>query len=921
MRSNATLEAQQKTGSVDPYVPVEYYTVGRPSDAGGAWVRIDNVGSIARVIEIEHGREPYGATATINLHNEDSAFDAYDLTNLWIRIGLGLACTGGNEVSYPGYFKYSGQGFTSKPTDDEDTFIIHCEGAWNVLERFIATAPHFFNQPDLEPALDNKTGKEMIDYILEMAGLDLGADIGALDGKITTWKPKFDVPRGENGAATIRRLLAIFKCVLVCRTDCMHLKFCQDGDAVDYTYKVPSDASYHPFISGQSRSLNFKPMKVHVQDLAENPTYEGEYADPAWVAGMGYHTWVDIYGVVTSNADCVFIAEAEVARAKSNVESGWIFVPITNCLQEIYDKVTLVDGRGNISGTGRVGGIYGHYRPGDPDGRQRFPCEIRLGGLQRTLASDMQSFVDQLGIGSVGGIPGSLLLPRSVLPNALRQAMQKYDCDIVPDPTHASYTWQQVKWLAGTVKFADGTSLTIDAGTCDLTAEGYGDNPVCLYFIQGNSTMQHTDDWTAAVGKDRDIIAIVQRAEDTTADDKASWDGHTGKVGVLNTRVLLTEILLAKHIRAGAVTTAKLDALAVTAEKIAAYAVSFNKLLGQPLNLLDNGGFEIGASVHGTTITGWSNTGGNKWSYQTSDAHSGAWSLHGYVHATNNVDLTPSEFISAKGGDTLVLRIWCKPYPGSTPSQDLRIAIIQYDKTQSYITDTYIDADRTVAGWTEYTLVAKLTGSGCSFVKPLIRIPLDASAAGIWEIDDVSLERGSLIVVHGTPGAQRVEISGDEIAGYNSGNVKQFYLQASDGKAYAGAGAVVLDADGIHRDTIAVTTYSNEIDQSINSGAQVIADRNVDKACLYGAFALFQCDDAAPIDTYESGISAFNSDEGVTCASDFRDSGCGIVRHQFIVFYSGSSGGASTPKIRLVIKNEAGLAKDFYATLYVTKLL
>jgi len=44
---------------------------------------------------------------------------------------------------------------------------------------------------------------------------------------------------------------------------------------------------------------------------------------------------------------------------------------------------------------------------------------------------------------------------------------------------------------------------------------------------------------------------------------------------------------------------------------------------------------------------------------------------------------------------------------------------------------------------------------------------------------------------------ERIEITPSEVAGFSSDNTKQFYLQASDGKAYAGAGAVVLDASGV----------------------------------------------------------------------------------------------------------------------------
>ncbi len=43
----------------------------------------------------------------------------------------------------------------------------------------------------------------------------------------------------------------------------------------------------------------------------------------------------------------------------------------------------------------------------------------------------------------------------------------------------------------------------------------------------------------------------------------------------------------------------------------------------------------------------------------------------------------------------------------------------------------------------------------------------------------------------------RIEISDTLIAGYSDATTKQFYLQASDGKAYAGAGTVVLNSDGI----------------------------------------------------------------------------------------------------------------------------
>jgi hypothetical protein len=60
----------------------------------------------------------------------------------------------------------------------------------------------------------------------------------------------------------------------------------------------------------------------------------------------------------------------------------------------------------------------------------------------------------------------------------------------------------------------------------------------------------------------------------------------------------------------------------------------------------------------------------------------------------------------------------------------------------------------------------------------------------------------------------RIEIDADEIAGYNSAGTKQFYLQASTGKAYAGGGAVTLDAGGITITEGTGTTNSIEWDDS-----------------------------------------------------------------------------------------------------------
>lgn len=65
-----------------------------------------------------------------------------------------------------------------------------------------------------------------------------------------------------------------------------------------------------------------------------------------------------------------------------------------------------------------------------------------------------------------------------------------------------------------------------------------------------------------------------------------------------------------------------------------------------------------------------------------------------------------------------------------------------------------------------------------------------AESPGIYILD------GKFRIASSSTG-NRIEIIGDEIAGYDGAGTKQFYLQASDGKAVAGAGDVWLDENGI----------------------------------------------------------------------------------------------------------------------------
>jgi hypothetical protein len=60
----------------------------------------------------------------------------------------------------------------------------------------------------------------------------------------------------------------------------------------------------------------------------------------------------------------------------------------------------------------------------------------------------------------------------------------------------------------------------------------------------------------------------------------------------------------------------------------------------------------------------------------------------------------------------------------------------------------------------------------------------------------LTLSGSGKLITAASPAA-RVELTTTELAGYSDATTKQFYLDASTGKAYAGAGAVRLDTDGL----------------------------------------------------------------------------------------------------------------------------
>ena len=490
--NDENLATAQAISPIIPYVTVHYYD-------GAAWQDLS-----ADVREIKHNQDPYESDCTIRLYNGDGAYDSLDLRGKKLRIGYGLTYLGSNYVKYKPYLWCSAQALVSASVPDGMAdYIVYGEGAWNKLRRWLALRDspdddikdYFFNQDVVE--YQNKTIKEIISVVCATAGVTLGTSISE-DTIVDSFEPIINLYAGTNGQEAVVYLLKTFTdCELIAVDDELQLKYPQSGDAVDYTYY--SDQA-HYFWKGSKSSVLPIPLKVTVKSGA----YIGTYAsiDPVWDSSMGSLLLdYDGYEVIVSDANCITIATARVNRAIREATVGKVVVPM-DCLRGLSDKVTITDTRDGTSGTGRVGGLYAHYLPE----KAVYTLEVRLGGLQRRVAENIQDIVNDLALG--GGISGNLIKQHTIPPEAVRLSMQPYSSDIIflsGDNANVN-KHNAVHWAAGHIHFADGTTQNINAG--EITGLGDGVTRY-IYFIVGNNSLQHTSEYVSVVSEKTRLLVTV----------------------------------------------------------------------------------------------------------------------------------------------------------------------------------------------------------------------------------------------------------------------------------------------------------------------------------------------------------------------------------------------------------------------------
>lgn len=582
-------------------------------------------------------------------------------------------------------------------------------------------------------------------------------------------QPKLSTALGDGVLVTVQALVYMTKCGLLWRGTAGYLKYIDNSAASVRTY-----GSDYGFLEYDFDRAVEVPNRIFVVNAVPCVDYDPQVATASVTPTI---TDIIVDPTASDAATALKRANAALARAAADCYIGTLKVPCFDPGVELYDKVSTYDARADAQETsGMIGEIQRTWTEGDGS------MELVLGGVR--TAANLPSGVDFDGPVTTGTVPppsmsgpsGSLDI---ITQTTLREGMQPYVVNITWDSTAVD----NVGYSFGSpsVQFADGQTLTLS--TCaGGTATDYtisGSSEWYFYFDLDHSPsteMQVTQTFTDTVGRRKGLLAVALKGDANSS--KAMILPLNGKSPVLSAVMLYADIIRSTH--------------------IAARQITFDKMYGVPTTLMDGyySSFEAWTTNPGVP-DGWFLETGNatNWVCATSNPKHGTnyacvagnsvtQSILWYdpIYVDENDIITITTWIAYDNGADGHAAFGYKPY--SKAGADLGNQVITIDH-----------GDITSGTWYQKTLTAKCP-AGTYYIRPILYIQSD-NTTGYWYFDDVRCDRSAVIIVHGSVGAQRVQIDGDGVYGYNSSNVAQFYLRSSDGKAMCGGGAVVLDSSGI----------------------------------------------------------------------------------------------------------------------------
>ena len=376
----------------------------------------------------------------------------------------------------------------------------------------------------------------------------------------------------------------------------------------------------------------------------------------------------------------------------------------------------------------------------------------------------MNTFTNVLGVDNQVIEASRILQPNSLTSTLLSKGSRAFTSNLSIRPRNNLYN--QVLWDgdgsggAATLTFADDDVVTIAAGN---TTSGFSNNTTNYMYLDGTSagltgtlTPQFTTAHGTATGDSKVLLALIVVGADATQKSPTILPLNS-KVPTFNATAIAADAIVATHVQAGSIDTAKLSVAAQNSITEKAITHVGNSAPSNPRT----NDIWFDTSVNPTVIKVWD---GSAWTIRNNNAPSG-------------------------GGATVFYAATSSP-PTSAAVNDIWYAT---DTDIAYIAVTHpANSIETSTEWVKQDVVTAINSASTEINGGLIntaKIILTAGGANILETGTGS-----------SPNAARIELSNTEIAGYSSSGEsnKQFNIKASDGKAYFLGGAATVETTGVN---------------------------------------------------------------------------------------------------------------------------
>jgi hypothetical protein len=283
--------------------------------------------------------------------------------------GLGALRRGTQLSLSPGYRTTAGVEVSSgaeywvesieQVTGERPVLVVQARDGWWLLEAW--KAPRQFSW-----AAGTKSVSQLLQFVVTRSGLEYG--VGASSSALGTLQPSFTIHPGESGKTAVLRLLAMVPDVAFMKGSELRVAYPQTADAVDYAFGTD-----HAIVGGRYGDLGQRVNRVR----AFGSGVFDERLDFDEIESMGerlgqVHDLNLTTTTLAGNRAVAALRDAELTERRDEIEVFGV-----QCSQEVYDVVSVTDGRVGLDGAKRrVLGLSWRYATG---ARPRYGMTLRLG--------------------------------------------------------------------------------------------------------------------------------------------------------------------------------------------------------------------------------------------------------------------------------------------------------------------------------------------------------------------------------------------------------------------------------------------------------------------------------------------------------------------------------------------------------------